>query len=207
MEQRWSPNQLQKREILISAAAEVIIREGIEACTARAIADASPLSTSSLHYYFSEVDEIIDLAFRGIFEHIIERIREQAQQADNPVDALWGAITEYFHRGSIEGHRPHTPMLWFEYQLVSMRRNETETMSEIAGEIMGLFHQLIEATNIDDAGAKSEVLFVAALGYTAISPLHKIDLEDTLDRLATVLGLPRNRAVGSSNRTKRKKRA
>ena len=82
----------------MEAAADVLRREGWAGCTARAISDASPLTKSALHYYFDDVDEIVELAFRRVMDEALSRVEAVAEAEADPVDALWGAARARFER-------------------------------------------------------------------------------------------------------------
>ena len=55
-----TPNQRDKQRQIVEAARRVLARDGLAGCTARAVADASPLTKSAINYYFASMDEIID---------------------------------------------------------------------------------------------------------------------------------------------------
>ena len=58
---RRTPNQESRRQEIIAAAASVVAAEGLAACTVRRIAEVTPLTKSTIHYYFDDADELIDL--------------------------------------------------------------------------------------------------------------------------------------------------
>jgi DNA-binding transcriptional regulator YbjK len=68
-----TPDVAARRRFLLDALAlrpgeavlTVLARDGLAGCTARAVAEASPLTKSALHYYFSDMDKIIDQATVG----------------------------------------------------------------------------------------------------------------------------------------------
>lgn len=78
----------------------VLRRGGLGACTAPAIADASPLTKSALHYYFADTDEIVDVAFRRLMEQFLERVQDAAAAAPDPLSTLWAATETYLRLGS-----------------------------------------------------------------------------------------------------------
>ena len=55
-----SPNQRRKRQQIVEAARRVLAEQGLAACSVRAIADASPLTKSAIHYYFADINELVD---------------------------------------------------------------------------------------------------------------------------------------------------
>ena len=69
-----SPNQDSKRRQIIEAARVVLARGGLSGCTARAVAEASPLTKSAINYYFASMDEIIDLAMAAHVEAMLGEV-------------------------------------------------------------------------------------------------------------------------------------
>jgi AcrR family transcriptional regulator len=186
-----TPNQAARREAILAAAAEVLRTQGVAACTARAIAEASPLTKSALHYYFEDTDEIVDLAFRRLMEQYLARIEKAAADADGPVAALWAATEAYLRFGA---DRPtgRAPMLWFEYRVLSARRGDSTTVNELSGLAAAIFVRLVEATGVPGAAARGATLFAALGGSLARDQLRDdADRTELLDQLAAALDLPR----------------
>src|SRR5690348_7536488 len=89
-----SNNQRVKRAQIIDAAKEVLATQGLAACTARAVADASPLTKSAIHYYFHDIDEIVDEAMAGHVDAMLTNLRHVADQAE-PDERLWRVVEAY----------------------------------------------------------------------------------------------------------------
>ena len=175
----------------MAAAADVLRSEGVAACTARAIAEASPLTKSALHYYFDDTDEIVDLAFRRLMEQYLARIEKAAADADGPVAALWAATEAYLRFGA---DRPtgRAPMLWFEYRVASARRGDSRTVNELSDRAAAVFQRLVEATGVAGPTARGAALFAALGGSLARDQLRDdADRRALLDQLAEALDLPR----------------
>jgi AcrR family transcriptional regulator len=196
VETQWSPNRLAKRQVIIEAASSVIRSQGIAACTARAIADASPLTTSSLHYYFNDVDEIVDLAFLHVMTRFIDGIQRAAEEADSTVDALWVLASSYLERGSAKS-QPNSirgltraPMIWFEYQVMVSRRGDMRVAVAVVERLEALFQKYIEATGVSEPYARAQALFSALLGSAVRDVLHHRDVNEVLHEIALVCGLP-----------------
>jgi AcrR family transcriptional regulator len=196
VEDHWSPNQLAKRKEIVDAAAMVLLSEGVAACTARAIAQASPLTTSALHYYFTDVDEIVDLAFAKVMHGFLDRVEEAANSCEDPVEALWAAASRYFEHGRTTGRAtpgraaPRAPFIWFEYQI--MRKAPSSVASEVMERAAKLFKNLVIATGIPDAKARGDLLFLALLGATVKEALTSRETNEILKELGLATGLPVN---------------
>ena len=90
-----SPNQDSKRRQIIEAAREVLARDGLACCTARAVADASPLTKSAINYYFASMDEIIDLAVAAHIEAMLVALRQVAEHHHDPYRRLHAVVQAY----------------------------------------------------------------------------------------------------------------
>ncbi|MCP3856698.1 MAG: TetR family transcriptional regulator [Actinomycetia bacterium] len=184
----FSANHAAKRQALVDAAIHVLWHDGVEACTARAIADASPLTKSALHYYFDDVDEILDLAFRHLMDEYISRFQKAAIDAPDPVTALWGAVEQYVAHGA---ERPgRAPLLWFDYHVHSLRRGETATAAELTLRTQRFFEELVEATGVANGTERGRVLFAALIGQVVVGSLEPRDLDASVAELGASLGLP-----------------
>ena len=107
-----SPNQDHKRRQIIEAAREVLARDGLAGCTARAVAEASPLTKSAINYYFGSLDEIIDLAMAAHVTAMLDALRATASKQADPYQRLHAVIQAYLDTFA---DRPHAAFLWFEY--------------------------------------------------------------------------------------------
>ncbi|MFD0664159.1 TetR/AcrR family transcriptional regulator [Thermocatellispora tengchongensis] len=65
----------ERREEVVAAACRVILREGIEAATTRAIAREAGYSNGVLTHYFADKDEILLSALRSSHRRIVARLR------------------------------------------------------------------------------------------------------------------------------------
>jgi AcrR family transcriptional regulator len=197
IKREWSPNQLAKRDTIIKAASQLMSREGVRACTARSISSASGLSTSALHYYFDDVDEIFDLAFERLMNRFLQRISDAAASEHDPIDALWAAAAAYLQQGSewtepssrrSEVHR-RSPMLWFEYQAESIRSGSTEILTRLSAEGGALFRTLVVKAGAKSPEARADTLYSALIGYATRDSLAHHDFRETLKTLADSLDI------------------
>ncbi|GAA3447259.1 TetR/AcrR family transcriptional regulator [Planomonospora venezuelensis] len=68
-------NHAERREEVVEAARRIILRDGIEAATTRAIAKEAGYSNGVLTHYFADKDEIMLSALRSSHRRIVERLR------------------------------------------------------------------------------------------------------------------------------------
>ena len=137
-----SPNQDRKRGQIIDAAREVLARDGLAGCTARAVAEASPLTKSAINYYFGSLDEIIDLAMAAHVEAMLGGLRAAASQHTDPYRRLHAVIQGYLDTFA---DRPHAAFLWFEYWIAVGRRGATEPAGAMLGAVRDLLAELLTA--------------------------------------------------------------
>ncbi|MFF5205505.1 TetR/AcrR family transcriptional regulator [Streptosporangium sp. NPDC000396] len=65
----------ERREEVVEATRRIILREGIEAATTRAIAREAGYSNGVLTHYFADKDDIMLSALRSSHRHIVERLQ------------------------------------------------------------------------------------------------------------------------------------
>ncbi|MEV4471108.1 TetR family transcriptional regulator C-terminal domain-containing protein [Nonomuraea sp. NPDC049504] len=78
----------ERRREVMSAARRVIVRDGIDAATTRAIAKEAGYSNGVLAHYFADKDEILLSALRQSHERIRTRLTAKVEEASGPLAAL-----------------------------------------------------------------------------------------------------------------------
>ncbi|MEV4800891.1 TetR family transcriptional regulator C-terminal domain-containing protein [Nonomuraea sp. NPDC049421] len=78
----------ERRREVMSAARRVIVRDGIDAATTRAIAKEAGYSNGVLAHYFADKDEILLSALRQSHERIRARLTAKVEGAAGPLAAL-----------------------------------------------------------------------------------------------------------------------
>jgi len=116
-------NRRGKREQIIDAAKQVLARDGLAACTARAVADASPLTKSAVHYYFDDIHQIVDLAMREHVTAMVTGLRHAADGVPDPAEKLWAVVDAYLATFAAQ---PNAAFLWFEYWIDTSRRQSAD---------------------------------------------------------------------------------
>jgi AcrR family transcriptional regulator len=118
----------------------VLARDGLAGCTARAVAEASPLTKSAMHYYFRDVDEVIDQAMSAHLEAFLQALRETAEREKDPGRRLWRVVDAYL--ATFAG-QPHAARLWFEYWIALSRRNASAPIRGDLARVGTLFGTLL----------------------------------------------------------------
>jgi AcrR family transcriptional regulator len=135
-----SPNQDSKRRQIIEAARAVLARHGLAGCTARAVADASPLTKSAINYYFDSMDELVDLAMAAHVEAMLAALRVVAERYDDPYQRLHAVVQAYLDTFA---DRPHAAFLWFEYWIAAGRRGTTGAAGAMLRAVRDLLAELL----------------------------------------------------------------
>jgi AcrR family transcriptional regulator len=164
-----SRNRRAKRDQIIDAAKEVLAREGLAACTARAVADASPLTKSAIHYYFNDINEIVDQAVLAHLDAMLESLHEQANRITNPDERLWAAINAYL---ATFADKPHAAFLWFEYWISASRRNSLDTVDHMLGKVHAFLLDLLNDLAPNNPDETAHALLSWLLGTVVQQHVH-----------------------------------
>ncbi len=183
---REPPGQTQRREAIVAAARAVLLRDGLAGCTARAVADASPLTKSALHYYFSDMDEIVDLAVEELSTAFFSHVRSLGAGVEDPVARFWTVLREYL--SPFEQSRPMT-LLWFDYWTHAARRGDLGTVERIHGRIAELFSELLDNLDIEHADDRAHALVSYVLGTVLQQTVRALPFEQLEPEIADLCGL------------------
>jgi len=156
-----SPNQLQKQEQIVEAARVVLARDGLAGCTVRAIADAGPLTKSAIHYYFADIDVLIDRAMAAHINAFAAGLRHVAERHDEPRARLFAVIEEYL---SVFAANPNAAFLWFEYWIAAGRAQHPQAIDAMLTSLTELFAELLGPLDVDDPRARARALLSYLLG-------------------------------------------
>jgi AcrR family transcriptional regulator len=180
-------NRRAKQDQIVQAAKEVLAREGLAACTARSVADASPLTKSAIHYYFNDINEIIDRAIDAHVDAMLGALRRVAEQATDPQERLWYVVDTYL---STFVDQPHAAFLWFEYWISAGRRASLDAADDMLDRVRAFLVELIAALPVADADATAHAVLSWLLGTIVqqhVRPRTQAQLRTELDR---VLAMP-----------------
>ncbi|HJQ45362.1 MAG TPA: TetR family transcriptional regulator [Amycolatopsis sp.] len=158
---RLSPNQLAKQEQIVDAARKVLARDGLAGCTARAIADASPLTKSAIHYYFADIDLLIDRAMAAHVTAFVANLRAVAARHDDPETRFWAVIRAYLDTFA---DNPNAAFVWFEYWVAVGRSGQLRAADAMLRSSTELLTDLFGDLGHDDPRAKARALQSYLLG-------------------------------------------
>ena len=154
-------NRRGKREQIIDAAKQVLARDGLAACTARAVADASPLTKSAVHYYFDDIHQIVDLAMREHVTAMVTALRQAADGVPDPAGKLRAVVDAYLATFAAQ---PNAAFLWFEYWIDTSRRQSPDAVAATLADLRALLGELVTSLPVDDPATTADTLLSWLLG-------------------------------------------
>lgn len=176
-------NRRGKREQIIDAAKQVLARDGLAACTARAVADASPLTKSAVHYYFDDIHQIVDIAMRDHVTAMVTELRRSADGESDPAEKLWVVVHAYLATFAAQ---PNAAFLWFEYWIDTGRRQSSNAIAATLEDMHALLGELSAQLPVDDPAATAHTLLSWLLGTIVqqqIQPQPLAQLRQELDAI------------------------
>jgi AcrR family transcriptional regulator len=177
-----SNNQRVKRAQIVDAAKEVLATQGLAACTARAVADASPLTKSAIHYYFHDIDEIVDEAMAGHVDAMLTNLRRAADEHTDPGERLWCVVEAYL---ATFAERPHAAFLWFEYWVAASRRSSLDAAAGMLDKVHAL---LVEVLTVPDPDETAHRVLSWLLGTIVQQHVRPRAVEELRRELARITG-------------------
>lgn len=178
-----TPNQREKQQQIVEATREVLARDGLAGCTARAVADASPLTKSAVHYYFHDINEIVDQAMDAHLAVLLDTLRHVAASERDPARRLWHVIDAYLATFT---DKPRAAHLWFEYWIALSRRGATDPVRRNLSAIRELLHELLLAAHHPNPHAAADTVLSWLLGAVVqqdIDPRPRQGRRRDLERL------------------------
>src|SRR3954447_16705931 len=136
----WTPNQQAARQKIIAAAADLIAEQGLSACTIRSVAERSGLTKSTVHYYFDDANELVDLSVHEIFQRMGRHAREAVRAAGSAVEALEFLVRLFMGRAATPPDVTfRESMLWPAYTVHAWKRGVTPYILENLESLRGVF--------------------------------------------------------------------
>lgn len=161
----------------------MLARDGLAGCTARTVADASPLTKSAINYYFGSIDEIVDLAVTAHVEAMLSALRDVARRHDDPRERLHAVLQAYLDTFA---ERPYAAFLWFEYWIAAGRRGRTGTIEVMLGQVRDFLAELLAGLPVADPEAAAHALLSWLLGSVVqqhVQPLPAATVQAEVTRL------------------------
>jgi AcrR family transcriptional regulator len=159
--EQLSPNQLDRRRHIVEAARQVLATRGLAGGTVREVAAASGLTKSAIHYYFADMDDLVD---RAMAEHVaafVASLRAAGAAAAEPRAALWRTIDAYLDTFE---DQPAVAHLWFEYWVDAARHERLEPVRRLHGAVVGVLADRLRAVGAPRPDRAAAAVFTHLLG-------------------------------------------
>jgi DNA-binding transcriptional regulator YbjK len=156
-----SPNQLAKQAAIVAAAQQVLSTHGVAGCTAREVAAVGPLTKSGIHYYFTDMDALID---RAMAEHVAEFVtglRAAGEGVSPPAAAFWTTVDWYLTRFR---EQPGQARLWFEYWAAATANGRSEVVAQRHVQVAAVLVDRLRAARVDAPKRAARAALVYLLG-------------------------------------------
>ena len=119
----WTPNQEAARRQIIEAAADLVGEHGLSACTFRSVATRSGVTKSTVHYYFDDANELMDLSVAEVFQRVARFARESVLGAPDASAALEFLVRLFMGREKLPtAFKFRESMLWPGYTAHAWKR-------------------------------------------------------------------------------------
>ncbi len=181
-----SPNQLEKRRQIVEAARAVLARDGVSGATARAVADASPLTKSAIHYYFADMDQLVDEAMAGHIAGFLDELRGVGDPADDPVERFWAVVERYL---GIFERMPGAARLWYGYWLDAVARDRPDPIARLHREVVALLVDLLTVAGGPEPGTRADALLSYLLGTVMRQAVGPVPFERVRREVGALCGL------------------
>jgi AcrR family transcriptional regulator len=165
-----SPNQLQKQDQIVAAAQAVLLRDGLAGCTVRSIAAEGPLTKSAIHYYFDDLDVLIDRAMAAHINEFLTALRTVADKHEDPRVRLFEVLRSFLDAFS---QRATSAFRWFEYWIAASRADHPKAIEVMLRSMTELLTELLAAIGGDDPRARARALLSYLLGTIVQQQVRK----------------------------------
>jgi DNA-binding transcriptional regulator YbjK len=185
----WTPNQQTARERIIGAAADLIGREGLGACTLRAVAEQAALKKSTVHYYFDDANELVDRSVAELFRRFARQAAEAIAGTDDAAEALTFLVRLFMGRA---GTPPpfRDAGLWPEYIAHALKRGALEQIRQELEIFRMVFESALRRSKLVDSQirARSAAVHDLMLGAMVRNMVAPIPREEIAQSVSAIVG-------------------
>jgi TetR/AcrR family transcriptional regulator, cholesterol catabolism regulator len=142
-----------RRELILSTAAEMFARRGLRATTVRAIADAVGMLSGSLYHHFPSKDAIFDAVLTRYLDAIRSRYAAVLASGNSPAESLHDLVVTSLE---VAEEQPHATAI---YQNEAQYLRETSSFRDIqaaVAEVQRAWLQVIEA-GVADGSFRNDI--------------------------------------------------
>jgi AcrR family transcriptional regulator len=184
----WTPNQQAARSKIVGAAADLIARDGLAACTVRGVADEVGWTKSTVHYYFDDANELLDLAVYELLERLVVQLGEDVEAAPTAADALSYLARLFMGRGGSGSWKDG--MLWNEYTAHAWRRGAYDRIARGYDITSSVFELALSKARVDDAAERGRSVHFYLLGAVFRNMVQPIDPNEVAAAISALGGVP-----------------
>ena len=157
--------------------------EGLAACTVRRVAGATGYSAGTIHYYFDDMNELVDVAYLELTSDYVEAIR--TTDATEPVAAFWETLRRYL-TPFVE--HPGAANLWFDFAAARSVGERAETLAASIGMVRGLLGARLTAASPGAVGLEGP-LVALLLGQLLLFRSGTVDPEGLKQAIMAMSGI------------------
>jgi AcrR family transcriptional regulator len=184
----WSPNQNAVRARIAQAAGTLVARDGIAACTVRAVADEAMLTKSTVHNYVRDANELVDLAVRAFLDRLAEQVRSGMQKLPEGPGSLFLLVRMFTNREDRSvGLEDRT--LWAAYTAHAFRRGAHDELIACFDIFSELFETAMGRCGVDAPRERARSIYHYLLGATQrhmVQPLSNDEIALAVSALSTL---------------------
>jgi AcrR family transcriptional regulator len=188
----WSPNQQAARARIARAAAALIMREGIGACTVRAVADEAGTTKSTVHYYVHDANELVDLGVESFLRLLATETRARMDDEPDAVAALRILVDAFMDREK-RVVTLEDPTVWAAYTAHAWARGASEQLVVCFELFGGLFEHALARCGVEDAAERGWSIYMYLLGAAqrnVVLPVSAGEVERAVSALGGVALAP-----------------
>jgi AcrR family transcriptional regulator len=176
-----------KRDTLIGAAVELLLSEGVAGCTTRAIAEKSGMPRGSIHYYFEDTEQLVELAWKRLMGGFYGELENAADTAAGPLEAVWAVADAYLRLGSRATSQ--VPLVAFEYLVVAKRKGRLDGPQAVLLAHRSLLTRVLTAADVGDPDAVAANLHRSLVGALIHQEIAATETETVLREIMAPLGI------------------
>jgi DNA-binding transcriptional regulator YbjK len=184
----WSPNQQVARDRIAHSAARLVAREGLSACTLRAVAAEGGFTKSAVHYYVQDAHELVDLAVQSFLRGLAAEARIRMDEAADGAAALCVLVRLFMGRG-VRPFELADPMIWAEYTIHAWHRDARLEVIACMETISTLFTEALERSGVDEAAARARAVHHYLLGAVQLHIVSPIPPEEIARAVCALTGV------------------
>jgi AcrR family transcriptional regulator len=157
----------------------------------RSIAAAAGVSKGSVHYYFADVEDIVDQAMLQATTAWITWLRaggpSELPEDPEPAELLWCSVTACLEPFA-HGDRSLLP-LWMEYWALRSRADQLEPLRLLQALLTGYVAELLDRAGIADSEARSMAVTSYLFGTSMEQSVCPVDQARVRLDIAALCGI------------------